>query len=330
MDHVVDPLRGIVGPRQVREPQRRMIVVELERDDPRGVGLEGEHEDVAHQPHVLGDVLRDAVRRPRHVGLVERWLPALQFPSLSGGGDPLLHVADAVEIFVELPPVARADPPPQVARLLDHGVEHALVPLLRPFLEEPVEGERGIEFQGRGRGRRTPRDVGAVEHRVVLVHRRIRLLAAEHEARHLRPAAIGLGEQLVDARARADVAAGGQRGAREQVARLRAVDVALAGLLVVEPLHEEQLLAEAADRLEHLAELHVGARALGPPLLRMEAVAAEQHRQPHGRLVPAHGRLRLIAPDGERLHPRQRHRHAQAAEHGPPRNDWIDHRYFSL
>ena len=41
---------------------------------------EGEHEDVAHQPHVVGDVLRQAIGRPRHVGPGQRRLPALQFP----------------------------------------------------------------------------------------------------------------------------------------------------------------------------------------------------------------------------------------------------------
>ena len=76
VDHVVDA--------QVREPQRRVVVVELERGDPRGVGLEAEHEDVAHQPHVLGDVLRNAVGGPRHVRLVERRPPALQLALLAG------------------------------------------------------------------------------------------------------------------------------------------------------------------------------------------------------------------------------------------------------
>ena len=53
VDHVVDV--------QVREAQRRVVVVQLQRADARGVGAEGEHQDVAHEPHVLVDVLRDAV-----------------------------------------------------------------------------------------------------------------------------------------------------------------------------------------------------------------------------------------------------------------------------
>ena len=94
----------------------------------------------------------------------------------------------------------------------------------------------------------------AVEHRVILVDRRVRLLAAEHQAGHLGRAAVGRGEALVDARPRADLAAGGQRRAGEEVAGLRAVDVPLQRLLVVEAADEEHLLAEVA----------AAARAPGP------------------------------------------------------------------
>ena len=147
-----------------------MVVVELECDDPRGIGLEGEHEDVAHQPHVLSNVLWDAIGRPGHVGLVERRLPTLQFPPLSSGGDPLFDIADALEVFVEFAAIGSADSPSQISGLLDDGVKDTFVTLLRALLEEPVEGEGRIELQRRRRRRRTPRDVGAVEHRVVFVH----------------------------------------------------------------------------------------------------------------------------------------------------------------
>ena len=59
--------------------------------------------------------------------------------------------------------------------------------------------------------------------------------------------------------------------------------------LVVEAADEEQLLAEVGQRREHLAQLHVLALALGPPLLAVKAVAGKEHGQPDrglaGRLV---------------------------------------------
>ena len=117
-------------------------------------------------------------------------------------------------------------------------------PLRRLVLEQPVERQGRVELQRRRRGRRAPRDVRAVEHRVVPMHRRVRLLAGQHQARHLGRSPVPLGDHLVHARPRADLAARGQRRAREQVARLRAVDVPLLGLLVVQAADEQHLLAE--------------------------------------------------------------------------------------
>ena len=206
-------------------------------------------------------------------------------PCLPALCDPLLDVADRIEILVELALVGRADLPAQVAGVGQHGVEHALVAPLHFVFEQPVEGQGRIELQRRGRGRRRPGNVRAVEHRVVLVDRRVRLLAAQHQARHLGRAAVRLREQLIDAGARANLAAGGERRAGEQVARLRAVDVPLERLLVVQAADEQQLLAEVGQRREHLAQLHRLAFALGPPFLAVKAVAGEQHGQPHRRFA---------------------------------------------
>ena len=98
VNHVIDA--------EIREAQRAMVVVELERRDPRGVGLEPEHEDVGHQPHVLADVLRDAVGGAGDVRFVEGRPPALQLSALSGVRNPLFHVANGVEILVELALIA--------------------------------------------------------------------------------------------------------------------------------------------------------------------------------------------------------------------------------
>ena len=88
VDHVVHS--------EIRKAQRRMIVDELEGADPRGVSQEGEHHDIAHETHVLSDVLWNSVGRTRDVWLFERGMPSLQFATLSCVLNPLLHFADRV------------------------------------------------------------------------------------------------------------------------------------------------------------------------------------------------------------------------------------------
>ncbi len=79
----------------------------------------------------------------------------------------------------------------------------------------------------------------AVEHRIILVDRRVRLLAAENKARYFRRTADALRKQLVDAGAGADFAARSERRARQEIAGLRAVDVSLQRLGVEEPANEK-------------------------------------------------------------------------------------------
>ena len=89
MDHVIDPRARLASVlRQVGEPQGAVVVVELERRDPRRVGLERQHHDVAHQPHVLGAVLRDPSGRPLPARLLQRRSPAQQLVPPAGAGDP--------------------------------------------------------------------------------------------------------------------------------------------------------------------------------------------------------------------------------------------------
>ena len=186
----------VAGRGQVGEAQGRVIVVEFQRRDPRGVGLKAENQDVAHQPHVLADVLRNAVGRAVHVRLVECRSPALQFAPLAGVFDPLLDVAHRVEIFVELPLVAGADLAAEPLGIRQHRVQHALVAGRHLILEQAIEGQGRIKLQRRRRRRRAPRNVRAVEHRVILVDRRVRSFAAQNEARHLGRAAVAFGPAL--------------------------------------------------------------------------------------------------------------------------------------
>jgi hypothetical protein len=84
------------------------------------------------------------------------------------------------------------------------------------------------------------------------VDRRIRLLAAQHQARQLRLLADPLGDHLVDAGAAADLAAGRQRRTGEQVAGLRTVDVALQRLGVVQPADEDIRSRKSASGVQTL------------------------------------------------------------------------------
>ena len=311
VDHVVHT--------EIRKPQRTVVVVKLERGDPRRVGLEPEHQDVAHELHMLGDVLRDAVRRAGHVGLRQGRSPALQFALLASSVDALLHVANRIEVLVELAAVVDANLPTQALRVGQDGIEHTAVTLFVGVLEQPVKGQRRINFQRRGSRRRGPRDVRAVQHRVVLVDRRVGLLTAQDQARHLGGPALRLRHELVEAGARANLATRGQRRAGKQVAGLRAVDVSLERLGIVKASDEYRLLAEVLQRGQHLAQLHLRTLAPGPPFLGVKPIAREEHRHAHGCLAGRTlARRRRVAPDRERFHPGQRHGDADASEKRTP------------
>ncbi len=73
-EHVVDR----VADPQVCKTQRRNIVVELECAESRRVGLECENQDVAHQSHVLVDILRQPVCGPFSVRLFQRRPPTVK------------------------------------------------------------------------------------------------------------------------------------------------------------------------------------------------------------------------------------------------------------
>ena len=87
---------------QVREPQVTVVIVELQRADAGRVGQKGQDDDVAHQFHVLGKILRNPIGRTGNVRFFERRSPTLQFALLSRPVDLTLHLANRVEVLVEL------------------------------------------------------------------------------------------------------------------------------------------------------------------------------------------------------------------------------------
>ena len=96
----------------------------------------------------------------------------------------LLHFADRGQILVEFLLVTRADRPTDIVRIGKDRIEHALITATHLVLEQSIKGERRIQLE-RGRcRRRAPRNMRAVEHRIILVHAGIGLLATEHETGH--------------------------------------------------------------------------------------------------------------------------------------------------
>ena len=125
------------------EVHLRQVVVEHQRRDARLVHLEREHDQVEHQLHVIRHVLRQLVRRARHVGLRQRRPPAFEALFLRGALDALLDVADRFEVLVQLDVVAAADLRLQALRVLPHLVEDAAVErAARAVADQAVEGAR--------------------------------------------------------------------------------------------------------------------------------------------------------------------------------------------
>ena len=79
-----------------------------------------------------------------------------------------------------------------------------------------------------------------------------------------------------------------QRHAREDVARHAGVDADADGGLVEQAIDVVDLSFERLQGLEAFAELHVGAGALGPPVVAVDAVAHEEDGEAFGKLA-GHG-----------------------------------------
>ncbi len=107
--------------------------------DARGVRLERQHVQVTHHLHILAafvaqrnlDFDRRGIRRVTFARADARFLQRrLLLPELNGG-NPALHGAHAVEVFVQLVPVALRQRAPQVFRPAEHEVQHLAIQCLR-------------------------------------------------------------------------------------------------------------------------------------------------------------------------------------------------------
>ena len=116
------------------------------------------------------------------LGLVERGPPALELAAPAGAVDPLLDFASGIEILVQFALIGRADLAAEVLGVGEDGIKHAAVALAGLVAEKLIERQGRVELKRRRRGRRRPRDVRAIDHRVVFVDRRIGRLTCQHQA----------------------------------------------------------------------------------------------------------------------------------------------------
>ena len=101
--------------------------------------------------------------------------------------DPLLDVANALEVLAQLVAVVRADARPEALRLLPHRVEDAAVERpAGPVADQAIERPRGIDLLGGRLRGRDPRQARPVDHREPVLEPQLVGLDAEHEARDSR------------------------------------------------------------------------------------------------------------------------------------------------
>ena len=150
------------------------------------------------------------------------------------------------------------------------------------------------------------------------MHRGIGFLAAQHKTGQFRLSADGLGDVLIDAGARANRAARGQRCAGQQSAGLGTMDVALERFRVVETANECQTIPEIIQRREDFAQLHRRPFTLGPPLVFVKSAASEEDGHPRGRLAVRLAPRRVIAPHAQGFQPGQSHTDAQTTKKRSP------------
>src|SRR5688500_4730326 len=86
---------------------------------------------------------------------------------------------------------------------------------------------------------------------------------------------------------------------------------------VIEPLYEEHFLAQAAQRFEHLPELHGFPFTGSPPLLAVKTIPREEHPEARRRFARGPACHSIVSPYGKRFHPRQGDGHTDPAQEGP-------------
>ena len=156
--------------------------------------------------------------------------------------------------------------------------------------EELIEGQCWPRFGPGRRHRRAPGNVRTVQQWKPILKTWNRSFAAEHQRRDSSAVANSLSHQLVETDARADFSPR-QRRAAEHVPCLHAMDGTLVGLFVPQAAKEDQSLLPRFERLQARPELHAGALALRPPVLRVKAHAGKSDERTSRRQTCSVGSL---------------------------------------
>ena len=129
--------------------EAREIPAEHQRRHPCFVGLEGQGDDVAHEAHVVSDVLRQTVVGTFHVHQRSALVPGAisRLGGISAHAvHALLHLADAGQVFVETAVIFGTDCSTQGRKVLPHAIQNAPGALVAAVLEEGVESQRWVHL----------------------------------------------------------------------------------------------------------------------------------------------------------------------------------------
>src|SRR5262249_44952736 len=123
-----------------RVRERRQIAREDQRRDARRVGLEGERDDVAHQPEAIAKIRR---------------------PDVAIAIDARLDLAQGGEVAVESRSIGCADLSRETTRAIPDAIEDAARLAAKATIEQAIERARRIRVGGH-RGVGPPGDLRAV------------------------------------------------------------------------------------------------------------------------------------------------------------------------
>ena len=249
------------------EVHLRQIVVQHQRRDPRLVHLEREHDEIQHQLHVIRDVLRQLVLRPRHVRFARASAASLRgaLPSTrSRSASRCRGWTRGTRLSLTLSPLLIFG-----RRLWEsclHRVENAASSVRpEPSPTRRSNAARRVDLLRRRLGRRDPRQARAVDHRQPVFEAKLVRLDAEHEARDRRPIADLGRDDLIHRRADADlVRIEADGGPESTFMRPRCGLVETCALLVVEALDEDHVLAVRHHRQQRPARAPSSRRSPWP------------------------------------------------------------------
>jgi len=206
-------------------------------------------------------------------------------------------------MFVQLAAIGCADLARQVLGATLDPVQHAEIEHAAAIVEQAVPGERGINLDRHRRIRRLPGQMRAVGQREIgLVIAGHRLFASQHNGRLRRILADMARDHLVDADTGMDQCALGDLHARQQAAGLGRMDALIGQGFDIQAVNDIDLLFQGLERLQRLAELHVGAVAFGAPVIFVHAAAQEHNAETLGEIG-----CRRSRQGTDRLQPGQRH-----------------------